>query len=203
MNAVKVIAVDYGGVLFSNGRSVYEVLEKEYGYNPKLIQSLLTRNEMKKSAHTGKISDEVFWEWVKSQLPTEYDVQIVRKKYYEDFRLDKDIFELIQRLKTNYQIIAFSGNMRTRVDYLDQKYDIRRIFDKEVFSFDCGYTKPEKEFVQKMITVAGCLPEEIVYIDDNEEAARVAEDLGVKAVIYERGKIDRLVKDLVVLGMSI
>lgn len=199
---LKVVVVDYGGVLFSTSKSIYETLLHKYGYDPEKIRSVI-KSDQRLDALKGNISDEEFWAWGKEQLPNEYDFKKIRQDYYDSFVLDKTVFDLITKLKVCFSIIAFSGNMRTRVDYLDQKYDIRRIFDKEVFSFDCGYTKPEKEFVQKMIAVAGCLPEEIVYIDDSEEAAQAAEDVGVKAVIYEKGKIDRLVKDLVVLGISI
>jgi len=93
-------------------------------------------------------------------------------------------------------LIAFSGNIKSRIAFLEEKYHFRHLFDIEVYSFDFHMTKPEREFVQVMIERSGVRPEEIVYIDDNESYAKPARDLGVSVVTYQRGEIERLRQEL-------
>jgi FMN phosphatase YigB (HAD superfamily) len=108
---------------------------------------------------------------------------------------------LIELLKGKYPLIAFSGNIKSRVQYLDEKYGFRKLFDVEIYSFDHHLTKPEKEFVEVMLRKVGCEADAIVYIDDNEIYARPARDLGVQVIIYSTGQGDKLRMELQRLGV--
>ena len=90
-------------------------------------------------------------------------------------------------MRKKYSIVAFSGNIESRVAYLEGKYHFRHLFDIEVYSFDIHMTKPEQGFVEAMIAKSGVRPEEIVYIDDNDTYAQPARDLGVNVVIHRQG----------------
>lgn len=198
---IRAISFDLGGVLFAEGKSVaVEKLARERRYDRDAVLRVLV-SPKSVDLRKGLIGDEEFWAWAKQQLPEGYDTQLIRKAWYDGYVLDEDIFRLAQRLKENYKIIAFSGNVRSRVEFLEQKYRFRSLFDIEVYSFDRHHTKPDQEFVRIMIEQSGFRPEEIVYIEDNEPYAQPARELGVKVVIYSRGKIEALVEDLRRLGV--
>jgi putative hydrolase of the HAD superfamily len=193
---IQAVVFDLGGVLFSEGKAVAsEKLATVHGYERKLVgaiwsspQSMLLRK--------GLMSDEDFWQWAEQQLPSSYDARLIQREWYNGYVLDKDIYELIASLQKKYSMIAFSGNIKSRVAFLEEKYHFRHLFDIEVYSFDFHMTKPEPEFVQVMIERSGVRPEEIVYIEDNESYAKPARDLGVSVVIYQRGEIERLRQEL-------
>lgn len=198
---IKAIVFDLGGVLFAEGKSVaIDRLCREYGYDRELLRKILSSRESM-DLRKGLISDEAFWSWVQRQIPTGWDAAAISKEWYDGYVLDQDILALLEQLKGKYRLMAFSGNIKSRVQYLDEKYGFRKLFDVEIYSFDHHLTKPEKEFVEVMLRKARCEPDAIAYIDDNESYARPARDLGVHVVIYSRGQGDKLRMELQRLGV--
>jgi putative hydrolase of the HAD superfamily len=193
---IRAIVFDLGGVLFSEGKAVAsEKLATVHGYERKLVGAIWSSPESIQ-LRKGLIPDEDFWQWAQQRLPSAYDSRLIQQEWYNGYVLDKDIYELIASLQKKYSMIAFSGNIKSRVAFLEEKYHFRHLFDIEVYSFDFHMTKPEPEFVQVMVEKSGVRPEEIVYIEDNESYAKPARDLGVSVVIYQRGEIERLRQEL-------
>lgn len=202
-DVIKAIVVDLGGVLFAEGSAeAAEVLCRRYGYDKNVTlgvfhspESIALRKEL--------ISDEEFWAWAQSSLPERYDTRAIQQAWYDGYMLDEDVLELIRQLKSRYTLLVFSGNIKSRVDYLDAKYDFRKYFDQEIYSFDHGLNKPDKAFVDVMLEKAGCRPNEIVYIDDQISATAPAQALGINTIIYRRGAIRKLRASLSRLGVEL
>jgi len=151
----------------------------------------------------GRISDDEFWARAKATLPEEYDVEVIRKEWYDGYILDIEIYNLLQNLQGKYRLVTFSGNVQSRVEYLDKKYNFRKFFDAEVYSYEYHYNKPSKEFTQAMVRATGVLPEEIIYIDDKEEYTTDASTMGIHVVIYKTGQTASLFEKLRSLGVDI
>ncbi len=201
--AIKTIVLDLGGVLFAEGSSeAARVLSCRFGYDENLVLDIFHSPESM-TLREGMSSDEEFWSWARSRLPQGYDVRIIRQAWYDGYILDEDVLELIRHLKRRYSLLVFSGNIRSRVDYLDGKFDFRKHFDREVYSFDYALNKPDKAFVEVMIEKAGCRPDEIVYIDDEDAATAPARALGVETIVYKRGEIRKLRESLSRLGVEL
>ncbi|MDH3378248.1 MAG: HAD-IA family hydrolase [Gammaproteobacteria bacterium] len=200
---VKVIVVDLGGVLFAEGSSeAADVLSRRHGYDKNIVLGVFHSPESI-ALRKGLISDVEFWTWVRSSLPERYDARTIQHAWYDGYLLDEDVLELIRQLKSRYTLLVFSGSIKSRVDYLDGKYDFRKYFDQEIYSFDHGLNKPDKAFVDVMLEKAGCKPNEIVYIDDQISATAPAQVLGVKTIIYRRGEIRKLRTSLSRLGVEL
>jgi putative hydrolase of the HAD superfamily len=193
---IKTVVVDLGGVLFAEGKSVaMKRLAELHSYDPRRVGDILSSPESI-ALRQGLLSDGEFWKWAGEQLPPDYDTALIREEWYNGYVLDQDILDLITRLKGKYKIIAFSGNIRSRVEFLEKKYHFRHLFDGEVYSFDHRLTKPDERFVKIMVEKAEAKPEEILYLEDNEAYARPAKELGVQVVIYKRGEAEKLRKEL-------
>lgn len=189
---IEAVVVDLGGVLFSEGKSVaLERLATEHGYDRKLVGAILS-SPKSILLRKGLLRDEDFWQWAQQELPATYDSRLIQREWYDGYILDQEIYDLIASLRKQYSIIAFSGNIKSRVDYLENKYHFRHLFDIEIYSFDFQLTKPEREFVEVMIEKSEVRPEEIVYIDDNESYAKPARELKVNVIIHHHGETDRL-----------
>ena len=200
---VRAIVFDLGGVLFAEGKSVaVEKLAREHGYKKDIVLEVLSSSKSM-DLRKGLISDEEFWGWAQRQIPEGYDALLIKKEWYGGYVLDEDIFGLIKQPGGKYRIIAFSGNIRSRVEFLEKKYRFRRLLDKEIYSFDYHRTKPDKQFVEIMIEESGCRPREIVYIEDNDRYALPARELGVRVVIYSRGEVRKLAQELQKLGVKL
>jgi len=193
---IKAIAFDLGGVLFAEGKSVVvKKLSEDYQYDPSIVLDIL-KSSKSIDLRKGLLSDREFWSWAQEQLPEGYEAQLIKNEWYDSYLLDEDIKALIDRLRGKYKLIAFSGNIKSRVEYLDQKYGFRKFFDIEIYSYDYHLSKPEKEFVEAMVRASGVEPEEIVYIDDQERYASLAIPLGVNVILYSRGSIKQLLMEL-------
>ncbi len=203
MAQVKVIALDLGGVLFAEGKSVAAArLVRDYAYDGDLVSRLLVSRQSK-DLRRGRLADHEFWSWVQDQLPQGYEALTIRRVWYESYTLDNDVLSLIRKLKGQYKLIAFSDNIKSRVVFLDRRYHFRRLFEEEVYSFDFHLLKPHKNFIEKMIQVSHCSPAEIVYVDDSADCAGPARDLGINFVLYSRRGIRDLEKALEKLGIRI
>lgn len=200
---IKTVVVDLGGVLFSEGKSVaLDNLAAGYHYDPKIVGAILS-SPKSILLRKGLLSDGEFWQWAEQQLPANYDCRLIQQAWYNGYVLDKDIYALIADLRKNYSIIAFSGNIKSRIDFLEAKYPFRHLFDSEIYSFDFHLTKPERQFVEVMIEKSGVRPDEIVYIDDNDSYAKPARELGVNVIIYRRGEVVQLREQLRRYGLAL
>src|SRR3989344_2609490 len=200
---IKVIAFDLGGVVFSDGPTVAtQTLAREQGYDPEIVNALFTSEEST-NLRRGRLSDEEFWHGGQTTLPKGYDVNLIRSTYYDSYVLDLDIMNLTQRLHERYTLMAFSGNIRSRVEYLDRKYDFRKWFHKEVYSYDHGFNKPAPEFFEAMLREAGVPGSEIFYVDDKDYYTPLAQTHGVHMHVYEKGEIRALEDAMRNVGINV
>ena len=200
---IRAVSFDLGGVLFSEGKSVLcRMLERE-GYDFNLISKFLTSEHARK-LRNGIIADDELLEAAKRELPCEYDAEVIFRKWYDSYELDKDIFNLVRLLrKSSYKTVAFSGNIRTRVKYLDEKYDFQRHFDVEVYSYNYGLGKSDPLLTQKMIEATKFNSSEIVHVDDSERIASIIRDEGVNVIVYSKGEIELLRESLKEYGVRL
>eukprot|EP01133_Synstelium_polycarpum_P013869 gene13869-16359_t len=211
---VDVVAFDLGGVLFSAGKEVAKVSWERRGYDSKLIKELLVSPESME-LRKGNLTDSEFWDiFMKSRLPESHDVNVIKKIWYDAYVIDQDVVALLMALRwSGYRIAAFSGNIPSRIEYLEEKYNFRRLFDFEIYSYDCGMTKPDAKFVEHLIktifpttaTSPDTYPElgrRILYVDDNEKDAEPAKLYNVPTLIYRRGDIDSLRARMVEIGIK-
>ncbi|EGG21552.1 hypothetical protein DFA_01438 [Cavenderia fasciculata] len=210
---IKAVAFDLGGVVFSAGKEVAKQSWERRGYDSTLIRQLLISAESMQ-LRTGKMDDDTFWNvFFKKNVPDTYDVDLIKKLWYDGYVADLDIQMVIQSLRANgIKVVAFSGNISSRIDYLENKYNIRRFFDEEVYSFDYGYTKPDDRFVEALIQkVFPKAPKDkladygkhIFYIDDNPKDAEPALKYNIPTFIYQRGNIEPLRKKFDELGINV
>jgi HAD superfamily hydrolase (TIGR01509 family) len=200
---IKAISFDFGGVLFTEGKALaVKTLANKYDYEGEIVLNLF-RSDKSMELRKGLISEDFFWTWAHKSLPDDYDVSKIRHEWYNSYLLDVGILEMIKKLKSKYNIIAFSCNIRERVIFLEKKYGFRKFFDDEVYSYEHQLLKPDSEFVKIMIKSAKCKPKEIVYIDDKEKFRKSAEDLGVNVIIHKTGDTGMTESELKRLGVGI
>ena len=75
-----------------------------------------------------------------------------------------------------------SNNNEPFYNYMKKATDFESIFDKIIVSFKEKIKKPNKLFFEKALI--GLKPEECVYVDNKEDFAKAAENLGMKIIVY-------------------
>ncbi|MGB9748949.1 MAG: HAD hydrolase-like protein [Candidatus Woesearchaeota archaeon] len=200
---IKIVVFDLGGVLFEYATlKAAKVLSEKYNYKKKIILNLL-QSKKSRALREGKISDKDFWNYAKKIVPKNYYTKIIKKVWDGCSEINRKVFKIVKELSKNKKVklMIFSGNVRTRIKALDKKYNFRRYFYKEVYSFNHKINKPKTKFVRIMIEQAGVNPEEILYIEDNPVYAEPARKLGVNVVIFKNAK--QLKKELKNFGLWI
>lgn len=119
----------------------------------------------------GQISESEYWNYARKEL------ELPNFSNKDFFDLLKDCYEINPEVKSyikeirskGYKACACSNNFITRVRELDNKFGFLQDFDTKVFSYEVGFTKPDKEIFKDLIEKSGVDANEIVYSDDGED----------------------------------
>lgn len=98
-----------------------------------------------------------------------------------------DLLQYIADLKLKYQymtaVLSNAGSDWVRRHFLNE--DEAKLFDHYVLSFEVGVTKPNPKIFLLTVEKLGVQPEECVFIDDSAQHCYAAEQVGMKAILYE------------------
>lgn len=201
---IKVIAFDFGGVLYTwNTRKFVRDLAKEL--KVPMIKIILKRKEIiaiLENFERGDISEKEFWDNCLSLFGFSCDA-ITLKKIHDisvnHFQPIKENIELVKILKRNFKVGLLS-NQVDWIDELESKYYFRELFDLVVISKEVGCIKPEKKIFEIFVNKAKVNPEEILFIDDQKNFKKAAEKFGIKSILYKTP--EKLKKELSNLGIK-
>lgn len=104
------------------------------------------------------------------------------------------MFDLLKSLKKYYRLVVFSGNVKMRIEFLNNRYDFLKYFDDYVFSFIYHHNKEEIEFYYELLKLINCEPNHALWIDDSSKAVKMARSIGLNAIVFYYP--EKLIKDL-------
>ena len=87
-----------------------------------------------------------------------------------------------------YMVVAASNTSKRSFEWRSRRYGLMNVFDGRIISSDIGTRKPSKKFFEYMIEILGCLPEEILFVDDSDTNIDTAKELGIITVKYNGEK---------------
>ena len=182
---IQSIVFDWGGVLIEDPSL------KMFEYCAKVLQ--VSRQEFFRiygkfiqDFQRGTISEHMLWENICSELNIKKPAlsslwgTAFRQAYVEN----KEIFLLASTLKKNgYRIGLLSNTEAPAMRFFhEQQYSM---FDVTVFSCAEGTRKPEERMYQILLKRLHVQPEEVLFIDDNEEYIHGAERLRINTVLFK------------------
>lgn len=198
---IRAIVFDLGGVVFRDGtKYTIEEMKEKFNFSEELGFELLLGKEAR-DFRQDLLTSEEFWKHIQTKIPSKIKASEIKSLWYNNYIPFPGILELIKKLKLSYKLGIISGNIRERIEYLNKKYDFRKYFDVEVYSFDMHITKPAKLMWEKALELLNLDAKECVYIDDNPEAVDTAKLMGFKAILFK--SVTNLIKDLKSFGVEI
>jgi HAD superfamily hydrolase (TIGR01509 family) len=198
---IKAIIFDLGGVVFRDGtKYTIQEMKEKFNFSEEGGFDLLLGKEAR-DFRKDLLTSEEFWKHVQTKIPSKIKASEIRSLWYNNYIPFPGIIELIKKLKSRYKLGIISGNIRERIVYLDKKYDFRKYFDVEVYSFDMHITKPAKLMWEKALELLNLDAKECVYIDDNPEAVNTANSLGFKAIQFRN--VSQIRKELADLNVAV
>jgi HAD superfamily hydrolase (TIGR01549 family) len=67
---------------------------------------------------------------------------------------------------------------------MEEKHKHSSFLDYSIISSDIGSIKPEKEIYEKAIEQANISPKNIIYVDDRENHAKKATEIGMQGEVF-------------------
>ncbi len=193
MNPIKFVICDLGGVYFTDGSSIAfhkikKFIKSQDSHKDRLINELFREAPGKEGylLRIGKLSSKEFWKIVSHKLNLNREqIFTIKEMWHSSYKPVKGMRPLIRKLRKNYEVVAFSGNTKERVKYLDEKYGLLNEFDDFVFSFEHGMNKKSPKFYKILLKIIKAKPEECVIIDDREKFLKMAKNLGMKTILFK------------------
>jgi hypothetical protein len=114
---IRAAAVDLGAVLFSQGKSAALVKLAPVSGNHRRLAGAILASPQGIWLRQGLIRDSEFRLWLHQQLRSNYAWRVMKNQRYDGRLVDEDIYGVIANLRKHYSLIAFSGNVESRIAY--------------------------------------------------------------------------------------
>ena len=154
------------------------------GCEPDAIVGRYVRDEAYRLHEVGKISDEDYFQSLRSSL----GIGISDTQFLEGWNAIfagemPDIAELLPRAAKQMPLYAFSNTNRPHIDYFSKEYaGVLGHFRELYLSSSIGLRKPDAAAFDHVVTAIGVPPGRIVFFDDLAENVEGARACGLTAV---------------------
>lgn len=154
------------------------------GCKPETIISKFERGEAYRQHEVGKISDEAYFDTLRSAL----GIAISHDQFLEGWNAIfagemPDIAHLLPRAARHMPLYAFSNTNRPHVEFFSKEYaDVLGHFRELYLSSSIGLRKPDGEAFDHVVQAIGVPAGRIVFFDDLAENVEGARARGLTAV---------------------
>jgi len=183
---IKTIIFDLGGVVVGSfGKELLENASKILEIDPTELRDSMTKYEPE--LQTGKIDHIEFWKKILKDKDKAVSDEILSdlwlKPYIEKATINQDVIDLITKLRKNYFVGCISNAQEPHNSY-NRSRGLFDNFDLCLLSSEVGIRKPDKEIFELYISKTGFTPEEMVFIDDEENLLTNAKHMGIHTIHF-------------------
>jgi len=196
---IKNIIFDIGGVLIRKTKynKLALTISKLIFKQNKVLRETNIQPKIKeywKEWRVSKITEEEFFQKVKTTLNLKYPIFFIKKHLYSAHEVDYEILNLIKELKKDYKTYSLTNHAKEWYNSQDKQIHFNRLFDGIVTSFDAKIAKPNIKIYKLLLDKYKIKTRETIFIDDQEENVETARNLGIKSIHYRN--INQLKKEL-------
>jgi len=197
---IRVIVFDIGGVLINSERSfdgIYEEFANAIGAPPEKIVAM--HNRYLDRMLYGKISASGFFVLIKKKFGVKGDLKSLWIKLaMRHITLNKDLLEVVDKLRTQYQVALLSNVSELR-SLIDEEFDLYVHFDHLFLSYKLKMQKPTKRIFLYALKKMKVQADEVIFVDDKEINLSAARALGIKSIQFNNNT--QLITELTRLGL--
>lgn len=195
MNNIKILFLDIGGVLLSDGwnhNSRMEAIEK-FGLEP--IQFQKDHSVAFPLFENGKLSLDQYLECVVFNTDRNFT-----KKQFTDFMFSRttqlpDFLPWLIEWKRTKAIKIFSINNEGKEfnDYRIKHFNLHDCFDAFISSCEVGFSKPDPSIFKLALGIAQEKAQNCLYFDDRAIHVSIAKQLGLNAYVHQSFEQSKLI----------
>lgn len=120
---------------------------------------------------------------------SQMNIDDVKREWTSHEKLFTDTIEVIKRIRAQGHCVALLSNAAVDyVDYLFDKHDLRKYFDRIFVSAAYGYAKPDKEFYKLCVDSFDEQFEVTYFTDDNPHNLEDIKQFGITPVLFKDAK---------------
>lgn len=165
------------------------------------IYQLFFDSSITKLYEEGKIDSGEFFQMVKDSAGLNMSSKAffpIWNNIFFETGLNKNIHNLLKRLKAGYKLIMISNINESHYKFLKKKMRIFNVFDEIVLSYEVGFRKPAYEMYKAALDASGSKFNKVFYIDDRKDLIEAAMKFGIKGVVLDGEEaFERIEKELV------
>jgi len=200
---ITTLFLDIGDVLLSNGwghesrQTAAKAFDLDY-------DELESRHKLEMATfEEGKLTLSEYLDKVIFYKKRPFTPENFREFMFAQSTPDKDMIELMRRLKEKYhlKIAVINNEARELNDYRINKFQLNQFVDFFISSCFVHIRKPDVDIFRLALDIAHVLPENALYIDDTQMFVDIARDLGIRSIHHTDCKSTLL--ELSSLGLKI
>ena len=192
---MKCLAFDLGRVLFDFDYNIaLDKIKDRITTSPQKVINALFYEDFGTDFEKGLVSPKSFFIKFVNEFGADIDYNEFVKIWCEVFWPKNDMIELVNRLKTVYEVYLISNINELHFEYLKENYPyVFSLFKGLVLSFKVKAVKPQIEIYEELKNMSGCSYDNIVYIDDRSDLIGEAKNFGLNCIKFDN--LHQLVND--------
>jgi putative hydrolase of the HAD superfamily len=201
---IKAVLFDLGNVLIDFD---YAISAKRISHfcnkGPEDIAKIFFDSRATVLFEEGKLSPRDFFTEIKGLLDLNLSYERFVPIWDEIFFLsakNRMVYSLINNLRPDYKTALLSNIDILHYEYLKKNFPVFNVFTGIFLSYELGLIKPNKLIYEKTLQALGVEPENTFYTDDRPDLIKSAQELGIKAFVFQGFK--QLKADLLSVGVS-
>ena len=192
---IKAIIFDLGNVIVhADHEKMLDGLASKSDRSLGYTKNYYKNSPARKLFEIGRIKPMQFYEQINKDLNLKIDFDDFCDIYCNIFTLNKDVEDLIKRLKKAYRLILLSNTDELHFRHIKNKFRIVDVFDDYVLSYKTGMRKPNPLIFVEAVRKCRASPFSCMYFDDIPEFVMIAGLMGVKA--YQFKSFEKMLRDL-------
>lgn len=187
VSQIKVIFMDIGGVLLTNGWD-YESREKASKiFNFDFTEMNILHNFIYNIFEIGSVSFDQYLDIVLFHTPRDFTKEEFKEFIFSQSEELPHMLEWLKKWKrqTDLPVFALSNENLDLNEYRIQTFKLHEVFDGFFSSCYVGVRKPDPRIFKMAMDIAQVKPNECIYFDDRPMLVNAANNLGMKSILHE------------------
>ncbi len=186
---IKVVLVDYGGVLGSDSPILSEDPEtsQKTGLSQKEILDLYWEfwNDLK----VGNKDLRDYLKEVVKRSKHQTSVEELMTLHYQKIYIHNEIVTYVKNVKKQgIRVMILSNESREGMRQKVQKFHLDKVFEKVYCSADIGLTKPDNKIFEYVLKDLQIEPESVLLIDDSDQNIVAAKSIGLQTLLFRNSE---------------